>query len=330
MEVRPLDVVQTAIWNVGLPTVFVGWLGFTRSVGRPAALLDVLTALIWCLAMSFGGLWLSVPRWFILLPLLGVVPAARRRFRRVRRAGAHPGAPTRSRLAAAGSAGFRGLGLLMGAGLLGAALLGRADPPGEPFALASPLPEGRWLVANGGSTRAVNPHLRTLEGSTAAEWRGQSHAVDLVAAGTWGSRARPTVAPDLEDYEIFGVPVLAPCSGRVVVSHDGELERPDASAPWQSRPGNHVILDCGGAWVLLAHFTTGSIVVEVGDEVRVGDPVARVGNTGASGEPHLHVHAQAPGTRGVPFGATPLPITIDGRFLVRNDRLRSQSAHPGA
>lgn len=331
-----MTVVAAVAWNLGVPTLLVLWLGLARTRRRAVVVLDVVTALLWSLATLLAGLWLASPTWLILLPLLGVPVAFRAR---VGRDAVDPGpgcgpnhhhGQRRRRVQRVAAAGLRGVALILGLGFVSSALLGRAPPPGGLVDLASPLPAGTWLVANGGSTGAVNPHLRTREGSAAAEWRGQSHAVDLVAAGAWGSRTRATLAPDLEDYGIFGAEVVAPCAGRVVVAHDGEPERHESSAPWRTRPGNHVLLDCGEAWVLLAHFTTGSVVVAVGDDLGVGDPIARVGNSGASGEPHLHVHAQAPGTVAAPFGATPYPITIDGRFLVRNDRLRSPRPRPGA
>jgi murein DD-endopeptidase MepM/ murein hydrolase activator NlpD len=52
--------------------------------------------------------------------------------------------------------------------------------------------------------------------------------------------------------------------------------------------GNHVILRCGDVWAAFAHLTTGSVAVEVGQEVHVGDVLGRVGHTGNSTAPHLH------------------------------------------
>ncbi len=42
---------------------------------------------------------------------------------------------------------------------------------------------------------------------------------------------------------------------------------------------------------------------------------------GNTGEPHLHIHAQWPGPPGAPLGGDPLPISFDGRFLVRGVRI---------
>ena len=53
-----------------------------------------------------------------------------------------------------------------------------------------------------------------------------------------------------------------------------------------------------------------------------GEPLGEVGNSGASTEPHLHIHAQRPAPDGAPpISDAPLALRIDGRFLVRGDRL---------
>ena len=87
--------------------------------------------------------------------------------------------------------------------------------------------------------------------------------------------------------------------------------------------GNHVLVRCMQADVLLGHFKPGSLKVAVGQQVTVSQPIANVGNSGNTGEPHLHVHAQQAGTTEAPLSGNPLPVRFDGRFLVRNDRFSS-------
>ena len=85
--------------------------------------------------------------------------------------------------------------------------------------------------------------------------------------------------------------------------------------------GNHVALECGEVHVVMAHLKTGSVQVGQGDEVVVGQPLAEIGNSGGTGEPHLHLHVQRPGPPGLPLGGDPVPARIGGRFLVRGDQL---------
>lgn len=72
----------------------------------------------------------------------------------------------------------------------------------------------------------------------------------------------------------------------------------------------------------------GSVAVRADERVRRGQPLARVGNSGNSSEPHLHLHAvrfTAPPPLETPFllreGAA-VPVLLDGRFLKRNDLFR--------
>jgi hypothetical protein len=179
-------------------------------------------------------------------------------------------------------------------------------------------------VASGGSTPLVNAHLRTLDASVEGyrPWRGQSYAVDFCGLGAWGLRADGWRPADPAAYAIFGAELRAPCDGTVVAAEGG---MPDFAVPQQDpvhRLGNHVILRCGDAEIVFAHMRRGSVSVVPGDVVGVGDRLGEVGNSGASTEPHLHIHAQRPAPAGAPpISGEPLALRIDGRFLVRGDRL---------
>ena len=100
--------------------------------------------------------------------------------------------------------------------------------------------------------------------------------------------------------------------GQVVISVKcGALRDPD------------VILECGSAWIVLGHLQRGSVAVQAGQVMEPGHVLGRVGNRGNTGEPHLHVHAQRPGSTIAPLSGEPVPIRLGGRYLVRNDRVHS-------
>ncbi|MFC6689194.1 M23 family metallopeptidase [Jhaorihella thermophila] len=225
---------------------------------------------------------------------------------------------------AAVSASLLGLGAWFG----GQALMGRAAPPVPVVDISNPFGSGHFLVASGGSHPIVNAHMRTLDDSVERfrPWRGQSYAVDFFGLGPWGLRAQGWRPSDPAAYAIFGAPLVAPCSGTVVAV---ENAMPDFDVPQEdpvNRLGNHVILRCGDAEIVLAHMRQGSVTVAPGDRVADGDPLGQVGNSGASTEPHLHIHAQRPAAEGAPpISGEPLGLRIDGRFLVRGDRLRGRA-----
>lgn len=69
---------------------------------------------------------------------------------------------------------------------------------------------------------------------------------------------------------------------------------------------------CRGAELLLAHLQHESVTVEEGQDVTTGQRLGRVGNTGNTTEPHLHVRAVDADTGDVLYGA-PVPTLFDRR-----------------
>ena len=55
----------------------------------------------------------------------------------------------------------------------------------------------------------------------------------------------------------------------------------------------------------------------------IADYFALAGNSGNTGEPHLHIHAQGQGSTAAPLGGEPIHIKFNGRFPVRGDRINS-------
>jgi murein DD-endopeptidase MepM/ murein hydrolase activator NlpD len=53
--------------------------------------------------------------------------------------------------------------------------------------------------------------------------------------------------------------------------------------------GNYLVIDHGNReFSLLGHLQKGSLAVKVGDKVTRGQPVARIGSSGSSNNPHVH------------------------------------------
>jgi urea transporter len=112
----------------------------------------------------------------------------------------------------------------------------------------------------------------------------------------------------LSDYLCFGLPVLAPVAGEVVVVRDGLPDNPPGHADTKENWGNHVVIRAAdGSHVWLAHLRQGSVGVTAGNWVRVGEPLGACGNSGRSPQPHLHLHVQA----GIAAGAATLPFHLD-------------------
>lgn len=84
-----------------------------------------------------------------------------------------------------------------------------------------------------------------------------------------------------------GTPVLAAREGRVVgVRDDSTFSGTD---PKFKPLANYVIIKhADGTFADYHHLKTDSALVEVGDDIKVGQPIGLSGNTGYSTKPHLH------------------------------------------
>lgn len=309
------------LFQLVAPLVLIAWMGLAPSRAWVAFWLQVVATATALWTMALLGIWLMPPWWAphaFGVALAGMVALGLRR--RLPFASALP--VTRSAWLSAG------ISLVLGGasayGLVGA-LHSRAALPLAVVNLSFPLGSGSYLVVNGGSNINTNAHLMTLDAGVPRfrEWRGQSYGVDIVKLDAFGLRARGVLPADPKAYAIYGAPVLAPCAGRVVLAVDGLPDLPVPEMDRMHMAGNHVLLRCAEADVLLGHMSPGSVQVRAGDVVVTGLWLGSVGNSGNTGEPHLHVHAQRPGPAGVPIGGDPLPIMFNGHFPVRGDRIRS-------
>ena len=184
--------------------------------------------------------------------------------------------------------------------------------------LARPLEAGSYLVVSGGHELAINAHLMTLAPEF-GDYLGQSYGVDIIAVDGLGLRADGIAPEDPKAYFVYGREILAPCAGTVAGVVDGLPDMPAGQRDRAHMAGNHVILDCGGVHVVLAHMAPASVTVSEGEAVAVAHPLGRVGNSGNTDEPHLHIHAQTPGSPGTPLNGQPIPISVEGRTLLRNE-----------
>ncbi|MCP8893806.1 M23 family metallopeptidase [Shinella daejeonensis] len=173
--------------------------------------------------------------------------------------------------------------------------------------LTFPLSGGTYFVAQGGGNASINHHAANAV---------QRYALDIVALDRFGRRANGLTPPDLTDYAIFERQVVSPCNGVAIAVHDGRPDNPIGRTDARMPAGNHVVLACGNVRVMLAHLERGSILIDGGAVVQDGQPIGRVGNSGNTTEPHLHIHAYEGGTFDSEAGHG-VPILFDGRFLVR-------------
>lgn len=204
------------------------------------------------------------------------------------------------------------IALMLFGGLLGSAVRG-LWPEGTTVQLELPLQGGTFYVAQGGDSRLINYHNAHPT---------QRFAIDLVGLNSVVMRAASLYSTDLERYVIFGHPVHSPCEGRIVEAVDGFDDNTPPQTDRANPAGYHVVVACRDVRVFLAHLRRGSVRVARGDAVTSGAVVGRVGNSGNTSEPHLHIHAVAGTEDGAPDAGTPIAILFDDRFAVRNMLLK--------
>ena len=120
---------------------------------------------------------------------------------------------------------------------------------------------------------------------------------------------------DVHSYPDYGANVLAVADGKVVDTlttlddqKPGHMPDPK-TINLENVDGNHVVLDLGsGLFAFYAHMQKGSLTVARGDEVKRGQVLGKLGNTGNTSAPHLHFHMMdGPSV----LGSSGLPYVID-------------------
>jgi Peptidase family M23 len=304
--------------QIVLPLVLIAWLAIAPPHNLLGVSLQSLATGLTLFAIARMGVWLFPPWWtpyvYALLFVIALVIVFRQH--------THQRKLPSSWLGWIAIIGFVGFGVFVANESMQS--WGGQFLPAIPVVdLAFPLRGGDYLIVNGGSDIRINAHIKTLDESVPRfrVYRGNSYGVDIVEIDPFGLRAKGLAPSDPAAYQIYGESVLAPCAGKIVQAIDGLPDMMIPKTDLANRAGNHVILRCGDIDVLLAHFRPQSLSVQTGTDIKVGDRLAEVGNSGVSDEPHLHIHAQRPGSAVAPFAGDPLPMRFNGRFLIRGDRL---------
>ena len=127
----------------------------------------------------------------------------------------------------------------------------------------------------------------------------QGWAVPAAGPITDGFGARPSPGGVGSTYHL-GIDIGASCNAPIYAAHEGTVIYAGPNGTY----GNFVLLDNGSAVKTgYAHIRNGGILVGIGQHVGAGQPIARVGTTGASTGCHLHYEVRINDTKvdGIPF-----------------------------
>ena len=168
-----------------------------------------------------------------------------------------------------------------------------------------PVKGDGWLSTSACCTPNVHRDLRVAVNGRRIE-TPETFAVDWALLK--GDRVYEGDGSRNDQFYVYGADVYAVANGTVVSVQDG---KPDATPNKAMTPktlsdfgGNQVMLEIAPkVYAVYAHLQPGSLRVKVGDTVKVGATLAKIGNTGPSLGPHLH------------FGLLNRPDLFTGRSL---------------
>jgi biotin carboxyl carrier protein len=166
--------------------------------------------------------------------------------------------------------------------------------------IVPPLRAKDWVALAGlANTATAARHRRSMQVWEGTPRIGQRYAIDWVRIGDNGQTYQGDRRKN-RSYYSYGAEVLAVANGVVVEVKDGipentppadqkDVDEIERTLTMETAAGNHVNLDLGGGvYAAYAHLQPGSIRVKLGDKVTPGQVIALLGNSGHTGEPHLH------------------------------------------
>jgi len=161
--------------------------------------------------------------------------------------------------------------------------------------IGPPLKGPAWVAANGCCTADI-VHRGSVQSINGGFFDAQRYAIDWMRLDDQGRLVHADTAK-VESYTAYGADVIAVADGTVVDAMDelddqvpGQLPDP-STITLRTVDGNHVVLDLGaGFYAFYAHLQRGSVRVKVGDRVKRGQLLGKLGNSGNTSAPHLHFH----------------------------------------
>ena len=195
-----------------------------------------------------------------------------------------------------------------------------------------PTLKGNLWVATNGCCGAGSVHRGAGLAVNGGIYFAQRFAIDWMQMDDGGRFVRGD-ASDVHNYTSYGSEIIAVADGTVVETENnlddqtpGKLPAPK-TITIENVDGNHVILELGGGvYAFYAHMIKGSVAVHEGQQVKRGQLLGKLGNSGNTSAPHLHFQLMdGPSS----LAAQGLPYEIDS-FALAGEVPRAQfDAAPG-
>jgi uncharacterized lipoprotein YbaY len=183
----------------------------------------------------------------------------------------------------------------------------------------SPPVMGTNWVAQNGCCDVGFPHVPSLSPLSGKLSNSQRLAIDWMRTNDDGEFVSGDKTKN-ESYLSYGQEIHAVADGTISSTLDtleantpGVLPASDPELRKQitveTVDGNHIVQDLGGGvWAMYAHLQKGSLLVKPGDQVKAGQVIAKLGNTGNSNAAHLHFQLMNDPSL---IGADAVPYVLD-------------------
>lgn len=181
----------------------------------------------------------------------------------------------------------------------------------QPVIIGPPLKGTHWLAASGLSNDSS--HRLAALYFDGRPYYPELYGIDFLKVGENGRTFDGDIHQNKSFY-CYNQEVLAVADGKIVAIQDGIAENnPHSKLAVQmteeTLPGNYIIIELGNKqFAAYGHLIPGSLRVKVGDQVKRGDVIAKLGNSGNSMEPHLHFQMTQ---KGVFLNTNPIPYGFD-------------------
>ena len=197
--------------------------------------------------------------------------------------------------------------------------------------IGPPLRGQHWVDTNG-CCEPRGAHRAAGLAMNGGIYYAQRFAIDWMQLDSEGRLVHGDSA-DVNNYTCYGADILAVADGTVIATQkDLDNQKPGTlpdpkTITVENVDGNHVILDLGGGvYAFYAHMQKDGVLVHLGDHVKRGQVLGKLGNTGNTSAPHLHFQLMDGPSA---LGAQGLPYIIDSFQLAGEVNKAQFDAAPG-
>lgn len=159
----------------------------------------------------------------------------------------------------------------------------------EAMSIEFPLQNGQYLITDGGNSkisRLMNYHFYSPVHRKNNTNKSMLYATDIVKL----SKNKYSFLPlSNTGYPIFGENLYSPISGIVIKVVNEIPDNKPFIGNYPYNTGNTVVIKNDNLYLLLGHLKLNSIKVKVGQYIQKSDNIARIGNSGWTERPHLHM-----------------------------------------